>query len=58
VFGIEIEQCARCGGHLRVLASIEKPELIERILAHRERGEEAASRASLGARATPQAAPF
>jgi hypothetical protein len=56
VFGIEIEQCARCGGRLRVIASIEEPELIERILAHwRERGEEAASTASLGARAPPQA---
>jgi hypothetical protein len=52
VFGIEIEQCVRCGGDLKVIASIEEPELIERILAHRrERGEEAASTASLGARA-------
>ena len=32
VFGIEIEQCARCGGRLEVIASIEQPELIERIL--------------------------
>jgi hypothetical protein len=39
VFGIEIEQCARCGGRPDVIASIEEPELIERILAHRrERG--------------------
>jgi hypothetical protein len=59
VFGIEIEQCARCGGRLNVIASIEEPELIERILAHRrERGEEAAPTASLGARAPPQASPF
>jgi Zn-finger nucleic acid-binding protein len=58
-FGIEIEQCARCGGRLRVLASIEEPELIEWILVHRrERGEEAASTASLGARAPPQAPLF
>ena len=55
VFGIEIEQCARCGGRLKVLASIEEPEVIERILAHRrERGEEVAPRAGLGARAPPQ----
>ena len=55
VFGIEIEQCARCGGRLKVIASIEEPELIERILAHRrERGEEDATTASLGARAPPQ----
>jgi hypothetical protein len=59
VFGIEIEQCARCGGRLKVIASIEEPELIERILAHRrERGEEAAPTASLGARAPPQASLF
>jgi hypothetical protein len=59
VFGIEIEQCARCGGRLRVIASIEEPEFIERILAHRrERGEEVASTASLGARAPPQASLF
>ncbi len=37
VFGIEIEGCARCGGKLRILASIEEPELIARILAHLER---------------------
>jgi hypothetical protein len=43
--GIEIELCARCGGRLKVIASIEEPVLIERILAHRrERGEEAAPR--------------
>jgi hypothetical protein len=54
VFGIEIEQCARCGGRLKVIASIEEPELIQRILAHRqERGEEEATTASLGARAPP-----
>jgi hypothetical protein len=56
VFGIEIEQCARCGGRLKVIASIEEPELIEHILAQRrERGEEGAPTASLGARAPPQA---
>ena len=59
VFGIEIERCARCGGRLKVIASIEEPEVIERILAHRrERGEEAAPAASLGARAPPQTSLF
>jgi hypothetical protein len=59
VFGIEIEQCVRCGGRLRVIASIEDPELIDRILAHRqERGEEGAPAASLGPRAPPQASLF
>lgn len=59
VFGVEIEQCARCGGRLRVIASIEEPELIERILAHRrERGEEDVPARALGARAPPQASLF
>jgi hypothetical protein len=59
VFGIEIEQCVRCGGRLKVIASIEEPELIARILAHRrEQGEEAAPTTSLGARAPPQESLF
>ena len=37
----------RCGGRLNVIASIEEPELIERILAHRrERDEKRAPTAS------------
>ncbi len=32
VFGVEIEDCARCGGKLAILASIEEPEVIARIL--------------------------
>ena len=37
----QIEQCAGCGGRLKVIASIEEPELIERILTRRwERGNE------------------
>lgn len=59
VFAIEIEQCVRCGGRLKVIASIEEPELIERILAHRrEQGAEEAPAVSLGARAPPQAPLF
>jgi hypothetical protein len=37
VFGIEIEDCAHCGGQLRIIASIEEPEVIAKILAHLER---------------------
>ena len=59
VFGIEIEQCVRCGGRLTVIASIEEPELIERILAHRrEQGGEETLTVALGARAPPQARLF
>ena len=53
VFGIEIEPCSRCGGRLRVIASIDEPELIERILSYRrERGEDAP--APLGGADAPQ----
>lgn len=37
VFGIDIEACARCGGKLKVIASIEESEVIAKILAHLER---------------------
>jgi hypothetical protein len=34
VFAIEIERCRRCGGRLRVVASIEDSAVVERILDH------------------------
>lgn len=34
VFGIEIDRCGRCAGKLRIIASIEEPAVIARILAH------------------------
>jgi hypothetical protein len=34
VFAIDIETCRGCGGQLKVIASIEDPPVIERILAH------------------------
>ena len=37
VFGVEIDRCAGCGGRLRILASIEEPAAIARILSHLER---------------------
>lgn len=33
VFRIDIEQCA-CGGTLKIIASIEQPEVIRKILDH------------------------
>jgi len=35
VFGVEIERCAGCGGKFRIIASIEEPEVIAKILAQR-----------------------
>ena len=43
VFAIDIETCRRCGGRLKVIASIEETEVIERILAHLDRAEPAAT---------------
>lgn len=34
VFGIDIETCAQCGGMVKVIASIEDPVVIEKILSH------------------------
>ena len=34
VFAIDIEVCRRCGGKLKVIASIEDPPVIEWILGH------------------------
>lgn len=34
VFGIDIETCLRCGGAVRILASVEEPDAIGRILEH------------------------
>jgi hypothetical protein len=55
VFGIEINTCARCGGKLAVIASIEEPELIAKILAHREKSapDQSQFELPLGARAPP-----
>ena len=53
VFAIEIEQCRRCGGRVKVIGSIEEPELIERILAPVRQGEADQGRLPLGARAPP-----
>ena len=34
VFAMDLERCRRCGGKLRVIASIEDEAVIERILDH------------------------
>jgi len=58
VFGIEIEASARCGGKLAIIASIEEPEVIARILAHLEKTVPGHDQAELllGARAPPSQA--
>jgi len=34
VFGIDIQTCAACGGAVRIIACIEDPDVIDRILTH------------------------
>ena len=34
VFGIDIEHCPQCGGTLKIIAAIEEPAVIVRILTH------------------------
>ncbi len=40
VFAIDIEACPHCGGTLRVIACIEEPLLIAKILGHVQQREE------------------
>ena len=55
VFGIDIERCVRCGGKLHIIASIEQPQVIAKILLHLERTAplRQPSELPLGARAPP-----
>jgi len=54
VFGIEIERCEHCGGAVKIIASIEDPEVIGRILEHLGLdGSEAPSQKLPPARAPP-----
>jgi hypothetical protein len=53
LFGIEIEDCARCSGKLKVIAGIEEPQVIAKILAHLEKTapDQFQAEPALGARA-------
>ena len=37
VFNIDVQACVRCGGAVRIVASIEEPKAIRAILAHFEK---------------------
>jgi hypothetical protein len=56
VFGIDIEVCARCGGKLRIIASIEEREVIAQILTYLAHANPEQYQPELppGARAPPQ----
>ena len=54
VFRIDVEVCEHCGGAVKIIASIERPEVIERILRH-VRGKGRARRRPQAPRAPPGA---
>ena len=56
VFRIDIETCEHCGGAVKVIASIEDPVVIQRILDHLERRSTTAQASPHAARAPPQGA--
>ena len=45
VFNINIELCNSCGGHVKIIACIEDPMVIAKILTHLERKDAAATAA-------------
>ena len=54
VFGIEIETCGECGGDVRIIASIEDPAVIQKILTHLDNTASSAATALLpDCRASP-----
>ena len=60
VFGVEIDCCSRCSGKLKVIASIEEPEVIAKILAHLQKTapNQHPPELPLGARAPPVQQPL
>ena len=59
VFNIDIETCKSCGGHIKIIACIEDPVVIEKILTHIDnKAACGASRRLPPCRAPPQASLF
>ena len=59
VFGIDIATCPACGGALRIIACIEDPVVIQKILSHLDTKDACAAPARLPpSRAPPQAGLF
>lgn len=58
VFRIDIESCERCGGKVRIIASLSNPAAIGKILAHLGQGASAPLAAAHPPRAPPAQAPL
>ena len=58
VFNIDIETCSSCGGHVKIIACIEDPVVIEMILTHIDnKAAFGAARGLPPCRAPPQVSP-
>jgi hypothetical protein len=56
VFNIDVSICSACGGPMKIIASIEDPFVIDKILSHLEgRGSQESATRRPGARAPPHA---
>ncbi len=59
VFNIDVETCNSCGGQVKIIACIEDPVVIEKILTHIERKETSTGASRLPpSRGPPQASLF
>ena len=58
MFGIDIETCPVCGGAMRIVACIEDPVVIEKILAHLDAKAAMAQAARPPQSRAPPARPF
>ena len=54
VFNIDIETCKNCGGHVKIIACIEDPVVVEKILRHLERKDATVTLHSPPSRGPPQ----
>ena len=58
VFNIDIETCKDCGGPVKIIACIEDPVVVEKILRHLERKDAAVTLLSPPSRGPPQVSLF
>ena len=58
VFNIDIETCKDCGGHVKIIACIEDPVVVGKILGHLECKEATATVHSPPSRGPPQVSLF
>jgi hypothetical protein len=57
VFNIDIETCNSCGGHVKIIACIEDPVVIDKILTHLDKAAGGTERHLPPCRAPPQVSP-